>query len=71
MSLVDLTINLENETSLAQILSQLGMASMGPLKGVLTVEHSELVSCDFQGNPHSCVVDAKACVELNPKVTRL
>lgn len=71
MSLVDLTINLEHETSLVEILSQLELVAMGSLKGVLTVEHSELVSCDFQGNPHSCVIDAKACVELNPKVTYL
>ncbi|KFY72766.1 hypothetical protein V499_07101 [Pseudogymnoascus sp. VKM F-103] len=71
VSLVDLTINFEHETSLAEILTQLELASMGPLQGVLTVEQSELVSCDFQGNPHSCVVDAKACVELNPKFFKI
>lgn len=70
VSLIDLTLNLEHETSLAEIMTQLELAADGPLKGVLAVEHDELVSCDFQGNPHSCVVDAKACVELNSKVMR-
>jgi len=68
VSLVDLTINLEKDTSLAQIISTLEKASAGALRGVLKVEHDELVSCDFQGNPHSCVVDAEACVELNSRV---
>ena len=31
------------------------------------VESVGLVSCDFQGNSHSAVIDAKACVELNSK----
>ena len=68
MSLVDLTLNLEKETSLAEIISTLEQASKSRLQGVLSVEHNELVSCDFQGNPCSAVIDAKACVELNSKV---
>ena len=69
VSLVDLTINLETETSIADIMSTLDKASQGPLKGVLAIEQDELVSCDFQGNPHSCVVDVMASIELNSKVS--
>lgn len=69
VSLVDLTINLEKETSLGEIMSTLEESSKGMLKGVLDVEHNELVSCDFQGNPNSCVVDAMASIELNSKVS--
>jgi glyceraldehyde 3-phosphate dehydrogenase len=68
--LVDLTVNLEKSTSLAEILKTFDEASLGPMEGVIHVEHDELVSCDFQGNSHSAVIDAKACVELNPKVIR-
>jgi glyceraldehyde-3-phosphate dehydrogenase/erythrose-4-phosphate dehydrogenase len=68
VSLVDLTLNLEKETSLEEIISKLDIASKTSLKGVLAVEYDELVSCDFQGNSHSCVIDAKGCMELNPKV---
>jgi glyceraldehyde 3-phosphate dehydrogenase len=67
---VDLTLNLEKETSLPEIIAAFEAASKNNLAGVLTVEHDELVSCDFQGNPFSCVIDAKACVELNSKVFR-
>jgi glyceraldehyde 3-phosphate dehydrogenase len=66
--LVDLTVNLEKSTSLVEILKTFDEASLGAMEGVLHVEHDELVSCDFQGNSHSAVIDAKACVELNPKV---
>lgn len=68
MSLVDLTVNLEKETSLAQIMDEFQTASLGGMKRVLHVEQDQLVSCDFQGNSHSAVIDAKACLELNPKV---
>jgi glyceraldehyde 3-phosphate dehydrogenase len=68
VSLVDLTVNLEKETSLAQIMNEFQVAANGGMKHVLHVEHDELVSCDFQGNSHSAVIDAKACLELNPKV---
>ena len=50
-------------------MSTLDAAAQGTLKGVLAVERDELVSCDFQGNPNSCVVDSKACVELNSRVS--
>ena len=54
-----------------EIIDTLEAASETSLKGVLNVEHDELVSCDFQGNPYSAVVDAKACLELNSKVSCL
>jgi hypothetical protein len=69
VSLVDLTLNLAEPTSLLEILDALEAASHTSLQGVLHVEHDQLVSCDFQGNAHSAVIDAKACVELNPKVS--
>ena len=68
VSLVDLTVNLEKSTSLAEIFEKFKEASIGAMKGVVQVEVDELVSCDFQGNSHSAVIDAKACVELNSKV---
>lgn len=67
---MDLTLNLEKPTSLSEILHKLVTASETTMKGVLSVENDELVSCDFQGNPSSCVIDAKDCVELNDKVSQ-
>jgi len=34
-------------------------ASEGALKGILQYTEVELVSVDYMGNPHSCILDAK------------
>lgn len=34
-------------------------AASGPLKGILKYTEEELVSSDYIGNPHSCILDAK------------
>jgi glyceraldehyde 3-phosphate dehydrogenase len=66
-----LTVNLEMSTSLTEVIKAFEKASFGEMRGILYVEGDELVSCDFQGNSHSAVIDTKACVELNPKVANL
>lgn len=68
VNLVDLTLNLVRPTSRKNVIRTLENASESSLKGVLRVENVELVSCDFQGNPYSCVIDAEACVELNSRL---
>jgi glyceraldehyde 3-phosphate dehydrogenase len=35
-------------------------AAQGPLKGYLAYTEEELVSSDYIGNPHSCIIDAKS-----------
>lgn len=71
VSMIDLTISTEKPTSLPEILSAFRRAAKSELAGVLAVSDEELVSSDYLGNPHSAVIDAPACVELNPKVSFL
>jgi glyceraldehyde 3-phosphate dehydrogenase len=35
-------------------------AAEGPMSGILEYTEEELVSSDFIGNPHSCIIDAKS-----------
>jgi glyceraldehyde 3-phosphate dehydrogenase len=58
VSVVDLTAQLARETTADAINDAFRKAAAGPMKGVLAVESSELVSIDFRGNPHSSIVDA-------------
>ena len=58
VSLTDLTAFLERPASAAEVNAALREAADGPLNGVLQVSDEPLVSIDFQGNPHSSVVDA-------------
>ncbi|KAI9374440.1 hypothetical protein BJX61DRAFT_302032 [Aspergillus egyptiacus] len=71
VSMIDLTVSTDKPTSLAEILAAFRRASKGELAGVLSVTDEELVSSDYQGNPHSAIVDAAACSELNPQFFKI
>ena len=58
VSLTDLTAFLERPVSAEEVNEALAAAAEGPLRGVLQVSTEPLVSVDFQGNPHSSIVDA-------------
>lgn len=58
VSLVDLVVETEKETTAEEVNQALKLAAEGPLKGVLEVCQLPLVSSDFNGNPASSIVDA-------------
>jgi glyceraldehyde 3-phosphate dehydrogenase len=58
VSIVDLTVLLEKNTSVEEINSAFKKASETNLKGILQYCEEELVSKDFTKNPHSCIFDA-------------
>ena len=57
VSLVDLTFETEKSTSVEEINQVLRDAANGALKGILAYSDEELVSIDFNHNPHSSIVD--------------
>jgi glyceraldehyde 3-phosphate dehydrogenase len=59
VSIVDFTVITERPASVEAVNDALRAAAAGELKGILRVEEDELVSVDFQGDPHSSVVDAR------------
>lgn len=65
VSVVDLTCTLESPASYSEIIDACKKASEGELKGIMSVTEEEVVSSDFIGDPHSCIVDAKAGIQLN------
>ncbi len=58
VSLVDLVVQVEKETSVEEVNGALKEAAEGELKGILRYCDEPLVSIDFQGDPHSSIVDA-------------
>ncbi|OHB28941.1 MAG: type I glyceraldehyde-3-phosphate dehydrogenase [Desulfuromonadaceae bacterium GWC2_58_13] len=60
VSLVDLVVETEKSTSVAEVNAALKKASEGPLKGILDFCEKPLVSCDFNGCPASSSVDAES-----------
>jgi glyceraldehyde 3-phosphate dehydrogenase len=57
VSVVDLTVELARAASPAAVNDAFRAAAAGPLRGILDVTDEELVSIDFNGNPHSSIVD--------------
>jgi len=55
VSVVDLTFEAARDTSIDEINGAMETAAAGPLKGILDVARRELVSSDFNHNPHSSI----------------
>lgn len=65
VSVVDLTIELNKETSYEKICASMKAASIGELKGVLAYTEEKFVSTDFRGNPAASIFDADAGIMLD------
>jgi len=59
VSLIDLTVEVERETTTDELRSVFKEAAEGPLKGILGFSEEPLVSVDFKGDPRSSIVDAE------------
>lgn len=67
VSVVDLTVRLQKDTSYDEIKKAFKKAANGELKGVLQYVDEPVVSQDFVGDSHSSNFDAGAGIELNSR----
>jgi len=66
VSVVDLTVELNKETTYEQIVAAMKAASEnGPLQGVLGFTNDKVVATDFRGCPQPSVFDAEAGIQLD------
>jgi glyceraldehyde 3-phosphate dehydrogenase len=65
VSVVDLTVELNKETTYADICKTMKAASEGALKGVLGYTDEAVVSTDFRGISQPSIFDAKAGIQLD------
>ena len=65
VSVVDLTVVLEKEASMAEICAAMKAASEGELKGILGYTEDAVVSTDFRGCSNTSIFDAKAGISLD------
>ena len=71
VSVVDLTVRLEKETSYEDIKKTFKAASEGEMKGVLGYTEEDVVSQDFIGDARTSIFDAGAGIELNSKFFKI
>jgi glyceraldehyde 3-phosphate dehydrogenase (phosphorylating) len=60
VSLTDLAVVVDKPVTAQEVNAAFKAAADGPMKGILQYTDEELVSVDFIGNPHSCILDAKS-----------
>jgi glyceraldehyde 3-phosphate dehydrogenase len=66
VSVVDLTVELNKETTYDAVCAAMKAASQGPMKGVLGYTEDKVVATDFRGESCTSVFDADAGIMLDP-----
>ena len=59
VSMTDLAVVVDKAVTVEQVNAAFRKAADGELKGILKYTELELVSSDYIGNPHSCILDSK------------
>ena len=70
-SVVDLTVNLENGTTVEAINAAMKAAAEGPMQGVLCYTEDPLVSTDIIDDPHSSIFAADQTKMLGDKLAKV
>jgi glyceraldehyde 3-phosphate dehydrogenase len=60
VSLTDLAAEVDRPVTVDEVNAAFKAAADGPMQGILAYSGEELVSADYIGNPHSCILDAKS-----------
>lgn len=71
VSVVDLTVRLEKETTYDEISAAMKSASEGELKGILGYTEDMVVSQDFVGDKRTSIFDKDAGIMLSPTFVKL
>jgi len=71
VSVVDLVVELKKTTTAKELNRVLKSYAEGKLKGILSFCEEELVSIDFNGNPHSSIVDGPSTKVIGGKLAKI
>jgi glyceraldehyde 3-phosphate dehydrogenase len=71
VSLVDFVVTLSKTVTKDEVNSRFKEYAAGPMKGILWCSEEELVSCDFNGNPHSSIVDLSNTYVIGGKIVKI
>ncbi|KAJ0174750.1 hypothetical protein K1T71_009858 [Dendrolimus kikuchii] len=71
VSVLDITIRLNMNTSLPEIIQNIEKASKFKMRNIIKISREEAVSSDFVGDSHSCILDVGSSLQLTPNFFKL
>jgi len=71
VSVVDLVADLQKDTTAEEVNAAMKKWADGPMKGILQYCDEQLVSVDFNGNPHSSIFDATLTKVMEGKMVKI
>ncbi len=71
VSVVDLVVDLKKKATAQDVNNALRAAAEGPLAGILDYTEEELVSHDFNHNPHSSIVDGLCTMVIDGDMVKV
>jgi len=71
VSLVDLVCEVTRDVTKEEVNKAFETAALGELKGIMEYSEEPLVSKDFNGNPHSAIVDALSTYIVSKKLVKV
>ena len=71
VSLVDLSVEVEQDCDVASVNAAFKQAAQGPLKGILKYSEAPIVSVDQNGDPHSATLDAPLTIVSNRRLVKV
>ena len=70
-SITDFTATVSKDVTAEQINEAYAAAADGPMKGILEYNDEPLVSTDYKGNPHSCIIDGLSTMVMENRMIKV
>ena len=70
-SITDFTAQVSRDVTAEEINESYKKASEGPMKGILEYNDEALVSSDYKGNPHSCIIDGLSTMVMADRMVKV
>jgi glyceraldehyde 3-phosphate dehydrogenase len=71
VSLCDFVVDVNKEVTVEQVNQAFKAAALGSMTNILEYCEEELVSVDFKGNPHSCIIDAQSTMVIGGNMVKI
>ena len=70
-SITDFTAQLSKDVTAEEINEAYKAAAAGRMKGILEYNDEPLVSSDYKGNPHSCIIDGLSTMVMEKRMVKV